>query len=90
VIWDEFIEEDSELPADQRLTLAAYDAGPPPAAYVDFVAVGEPLPDMPIFLKQDFYVVAPLEQIYRLAWDDFFPAPTKRLVAAPDTNALER
>ena len=26
-IWDEFVEEDFALPADQRLTLAAYDAG---------------------------------------------------------------
>jgi Protein of unknown function (DUF4058) len=31
-IWDEFVEEDFALPADQRLTLAAYDAGPPPSA----------------------------------------------------------
>src|SRR5262249_21720387 len=44
-IWDQFVEEDFELPADQRLTLAAYDAGPPPVAYAEFVAVGEPQPD---------------------------------------------
>ena len=28
-IWDQFVEEDLELPADRRLTLAACDAGPP-------------------------------------------------------------
>jgi hypothetical protein len=60
-IWDQFVEEDFELPADQRLTLAAYDAGPPPAAYFEFVGVGQALPDMPIFLKPEFYVPAPLE-----------------------------
>ena len=56
----ELIEEEFELPADQRLTLAAYDAGPPPVAYVEPIAVAETLPDMPIFLKADHYVPAPL------------------------------
>ncbi len=81
-IWDEFVEEDFELSADHRLTLAAYDAGPPPVAYVEPVAVGEPLPDMPIFLKPDFYVPAPLEETYRTTWHDFFPAPMKTLLEA--------
>jgi Protein of unknown function (DUF4058) len=79
-IWDEFVEEDFELPADQRLTLAAYDAGPPPVAYVEPVAVGQPLPAMPLFLKPEFYVPAPLEDTYRITWDDFFPAPLKGLL----------
>jgi hypothetical protein len=82
-IWDEFVEEDLELPADQRLTLAGYDAGPPPAAYVEFAAVGDTVPDMPIFLKPEFYVLAPLEETYRITWDEFFPAPMKRLLEAP-------
>jgi hypothetical protein len=79
----------SRLPADQRLTLAAYDAGPPPAAYVEFVAIGEALPDMPIFLKPDFYVSAPLEATYRTTWDDFFPAPMKRLLKGPESDLPE-
>jgi len=79
-IWDEFVEEDFELPADQRLTLAAYDAGPPPVAYVEPVAIGQPLPDMPLFLKPEFYVPAPLEDTYRTTWDDFFPAALKGLL----------
>jgi len=60
VIWDEFEEEDFELPADKLLVLAAYDAGPPPVAYVEPVAVGDVLPDMALFLKPDIYVPAPL------------------------------
>jgi Protein of unknown function (DUF4058) len=79
-IWDDLVEEDFELPADQRLTIAAYDAGPPPVAYVEPIAVGEALPDMPIFLKPEFYVPAPLEETYRTTWDDFFPTPMKRLL----------
>jgi hypothetical protein len=79
-IWDELVEEDFELPGEERLTLAAYDAGPPPVAYVEPIAVREALPDMPIFLKPDFYVPAPLEETYRTTWNEFFPAPMKRLL----------
>jgi hypothetical protein len=81
-IWDQFVEEDLELPADKRLTLAAYDAGPPPVAYVEFVEVGDLAPDMPIFLKPGFYVPAPLEATYQATWKHF-PAPMKKLLEAP-------
>jgi Protein of unknown function (DUF4058) len=79
-IWDEIVEEEFELPPDKPLTLAAYDAGPPPAAYVEPVAVGDRLPDMAVFLKPDCYVLAPLEATYQTTWDDFFPAPMKALL----------
>ena len=88
-IWDDLVEEDFQLPADERLTIAAYDAGPPPVAYVEPIAVGEPLPHMPIFLKPDFYVPAPLEGSYRITWDDFFPAPMKGLLEAPNAGGPE-
>jgi hypothetical protein len=81
-IWDEFTDEDFELPADKPLTLAAYDAGPPPVAYVEPVGIGQALPDMPIFLKPDLYVPAPLEATYESTWDHF-PAPMKRLLEGP-------
>ncbi|MGP0068145.1 MAG: DUF4058 family protein [Isosphaeraceae bacterium] len=85
-IWDQFVEEDFVLPGDKRLTLAAYDAGPPPTAYVEPVAVGDTLPDMPIFLKPDFYVSAPLDETYRTTWNEFFPAPVKRLLEPSNGN----
>ena len=43
-IWDEFLEEEIVLPADQPLTLAAYDAGPPPVAYVEWLRSEMPCP----------------------------------------------
>jgi hypothetical protein len=82
-IWDRFIEEDIELPADKPLTLVSYEARPDPVAYVEPVAVGDALPDMPIFLKPGYYVPAPLEASYRRTWDEFFPAPFKRLLETP-------
>ena len=87
-IWDEFVEEDFELPADRPLTLAALDAGPPPVAYVEPIAVGDALPDMPLFLKPGFYVPAPLEATYQETWNRF-PAPMKRLLEEPTANPRE-
>ena len=79
-IWDQFQEEDFEQPPDKPLTLAAYDAGPPRVAYVEPVAVGDRLPEMPLFLRPEFYVPAPLEATYQATWD-LFPVPLRALVA---------
>ncbi len=85
-IWDEFQEKDFELSSDKPLVLAAYDAGPPPVAYVESFAVGDSLPEMPIFLKPGFYVPAPLEATYQSSWSRF-PAPMKRLLETPAGNS---
>jgi hypothetical protein len=81
-IWDEFVDEDFELPPDKPLTLASYDAGPPRVAYVELVAVGDVLPSMPLFLQPESYVLAPLEATYQKAWADF-PAALKGLLEGP-------
>jgi hypothetical protein len=82
-IWDHFIEEDYELPADKPLTLVSYEAQPEPVAYVESLAVGDVMPDMPIFLKPGYYVPAPLERSYQRTWDEFFPDRLKRLLEPP-------
>jgi hypothetical protein len=79
-IWDGIQEDDFELPSDKPLTVAAYDAGPPYVAYAEFVAVGDVLPEMPLFLKPAVYIPAPLEETYQAAWSAF-PAPLKPLLA---------
>ncbi len=76
VIWDQLVDEPFTLPPDKPLTLAAYVAGPETIAYVEPVAVGDSLPDMPIFLTPDRYVPCPLEAAYQTAWEQF-PAPLK-------------
>jgi hypothetical protein len=78
-IWDEIEEQDFELPPDKRLTLVSYSAGAEKVAYVEPLAVGDALPDMPLFLQPDVYVPAPLEQTYATIWA-VFPAPLKRLL----------
>ena len=81
-IWDQLKEEPFELPPDKPLTLAAYAAGPEKVAYVENVAVGDPLPDMPIFLTPDHYVPCPLEASYQMTWGVFPEALKGPLVIA--------
>lgn len=81
-VWDEVAGADFTLPDDKPLTLAAYDAGPPEVAYVEPVAVGDELPAMPLFLRPEFYVPAPLEATYQTTWNAF-PAALKGLLEGP-------
>jgi hypothetical protein len=67
-IWDEILEEPFELPPDKPLLVAAYAADDLPTAYVEPVAVGDALPEMPIFLEPGVYVPAPLEASYETTW----------------------
>jgi hypothetical protein len=78
-IWDAMEEEDYEPPADRPLMAASYDAGPLPVTYVEPMAVGDILPEMPIFLQPGSYVPAPLEATYQAAWDAFPDALKGRL-----------
>ncbi|QEH34340.1 hypothetical protein OJF2_28760 [Aquisphaera giovannonii] len=82
-IWDAIAGTDFTQPPDRPLTLASYDAGPPVVAYVEPMAVGQPLPDMPVFLRPGFYVSVTLEATYTMTWDEFFPSPMKRLLEDP-------
>jgi hypothetical protein len=76
VIWDRIHDEPFELPPAKPLTLVAYEAGTATAAYIAPVAVGDVLPDMPVFLRPDHYVLCPLEATYAATWD-VFPAVLK-------------
>jgi hypothetical protein len=82
VIWDEIEEKDLEAPPDRPLTLAAYSAGPEKVANVEFVGVGDALPDMPLFLKPESGIPVPLEATYRATWD-VFPGALKGLLEGP-------
>ena len=55
-------------PPPKSFTLAAYQSSPPWVAYVQPLAVGEVLTDMPLYLTPDTYVSVPLEQTYQLAY----------------------
>ena len=67
-VWDRVMDNAFALPAEDRLTLAAYLGGPTPEYFVEAVAVGSRLPAMPLFLTPDVYVQVPLESTYQAAW----------------------
>jgi hypothetical protein len=67
-LWAELEDTPFALPSDKPLTLAAYAAGQIKTAYIEPVAVGEALPEMPLFLEPEAYVNVPLEASYQAAW----------------------
>jgi hypothetical protein len=81
-IWDEFSDEPFELPSDKPLTLASYQAAPIKTAYIEPIAVGDHLPDMPLFLREEFYVPVPLEETYQTTWN-VLPVQVRELLEPP-------
>lgn len=67
-IWEEIGGEPFSLPSDQRLTLASYECNAVTRAFIEPMAVGERLPDMPLFLEPNGCVVVPLEATYMAAY----------------------
>lgn len=85
--WDQMTSVPFEArPADQPLTVASYDAGDVLTAYVDPLAVGDPLPDAPLFLAPGWNVNVPLEPTYMAAWG-VTPRPLRDLVETPRSSA---
>jgi hypothetical protein len=69
VICQELSDQDWTGPPDKPLTLVAYDAGVAVRWFDEPVAVGDKLPDMPLFLEPGKYVQVPLEATYEAAWN---------------------
>jgi hypothetical protein len=67
-VWDEIAGQEYVLPPDKRLSVAAYEAGLTVRAYVRQLAIGDALPEMPLFLDGDAFVMVPLDQTYQLAF----------------------
>jgi hypothetical protein len=62
-------EEPYTLPADKPFTLVSYQVGDEQtAARIHHIGVGDSLPDMPIYLTADEFVMVPLEATYRETW----------------------
>ncbi len=68
-IWDELEAEQFTLPEGKDRTLVSYDAGAERTAYVEPVGLGDPLPDMPLFLSENLHVMVPLESTYQSTWN---------------------
>ncbi len=71
--------DDYTLDPATPLTLASYVADDPPVAYLQPLAVGDDLPDMPLFLDPGHYVNVPLSATYAENVARF-PTPLRRLL----------
>jgi hypothetical protein len=69
LIWqdraDEFVFSNAK-----PLTCVSYIADPIPEAFIEPLAFGDPLPEMPLFLTPEVYVPVTLESIYQAAWQE--------------------
>ncbi len=87
-IWDELVDEPFEFPPGKDRVLVSYNAGYELTAYIEPVAVGDPLPDMPLFLTRDrpqnLHVMVPLERTYQTTWE----ATPQELRTAVETGVL--
>ncbi len=68
-IWEEIEDDAYRAPIDKPLTLVAYESGTTKTAYIEPIAVGDVLPEMPLFLRQGAHIQVPLEATYRQAWE---------------------
>ncbi len=75
-----------DLPDGEPLTLASYAAGPQVDVYLEHLAVGAALPEMPLFLRPDRYVNVPLEPTYQAAYRGL-PAFWREVLEGPSPPA---
>jgi len=78
-IWEEVEDDPFHLPKDKPLTLVAYECDLTTRAYIEPVAVGDVLPEMPLFLVPDGCVKIPLESTYQTAFS-VLPRRWKRVL----------
>ncbi|OWK37563.1 DUF4058 family protein [Fimbriiglobus ruber] len=78
-IMDEFLEQPFAPPADKPLTLVSYQSASEIVAHIEPVAVGDVIPDMPLFLTPDAHIPTPLEATYWATWESC-PEPIREMV----------
>lgn len=67
-IWAELANEEFHLPDDKRLTCVAYECDWTTRAYIEPMAVGDRMPDMPLFIEPNACITVPLEPAYQAAY----------------------
>ena len=67
-IWEEVEGEHVDLPPDEPLTLVSYQCDVTTRAYIEPFAVGQLLPDMPLYIESNEHVMTPLEETYNTAF----------------------
>ena len=88
-VWEEFDNTPQSFDPARPLTAVSYEAlgGGDVEGYIEPRAVGDRLPDMPVFLRIDGCVMAPLDATYSAAWAEV-PKRWQRVVdpTVPDDD----
>jgi hypothetical protein len=88
-IWGKDGDGDFALPDDKPLTCVSYVGYPGVEVFLEPVAVGDALPDMPLFLTRRVYVPVPLEATYQSAWEAV-PEFLRDVLASPPSNGPKK
>ncbi len=80
LIWDEIGDETFKFPAGEDRLMASYQAGREKVAYLEPLAIGDTMPDMPLFLTTETHIRIPLEATYRSTWESL-PIELRNAVA---------
>jgi hypothetical protein len=67
-IFADSVDEPLRCTADRPLSLVSYECAERVRAWMERLAVGDALPDMPVFLEPGMHVPVPLESTYMEAW----------------------
>lgn len=89
VIWGGEGEGDFALRDDKPLTCVSYLGDPEMQVFLEPVAVGDLLPEMPLFLPRQTYVAVPLEATYNAAWESV-PGFLRDELSAPPSVGRKR
>jgi hypothetical protein len=81
LIWEYLNADLWQGPSDRQLSCVSYCAKAPVTAYIEPLAVGMRLTDMPLFLTPEHYVNIPLEETYMAAWQGI-PERWRRVIDA--------
>ena len=78
-IWEAVEDQSFDPPPDKPLTLVSYECDLITRAYIEPFAVGDRLPDMPLFLEPERHITVPLEATYAESWGRM-PARWRRVL----------
>lgn len=81
-IWEEIAEVTFSPPVEKPLTAVAYESAETIKAYIEPLAVGDAIPDMPLFLEPGAHILVPLDKTYQAAFDTV-PPRWRRVLESP-------
>jgi hypothetical protein len=82
LIWENYGDDLDAPPPGRPAALVSYLARSLPEAYLEFAALGDPLPAMPLFLDLHAYVNVPLTATYDAAYEGV-PAIWREVLVSP-------